>query len=170
MLFRSAVPPIADRSRRSGSGPTSHELVCLGPARPSHAPLIGRAAIVTRRDNNWRRASSAGVLCFPDNRYKACTCPPVIGERKRSSTSIRSVRLLPAKRSSIVAGNRSSSTGGMKLARAICQNGAAVKISRHHLRQRSRLRRSTPTSSLSRRILAAPPSCRTAMRMIVAAR
>src|SRR5262249_38824037 len=54
-----------------------------------------------------------GVLPFWDNRYRACTCPPVMGPRKRSSATIRSVRLLPAKRSSSAPGNRASSAGGM---------------------------------------------------------
>src|SRR5262245_193928 len=55
----------------------------------------------------------------------------------------------------------------MKAARAICQNGIAVNISRH----RSTLRRSTPTSSVRRRRRAAvAPSRRIAITIIVAAR
>jgi hypothetical protein len=49
------------------------------------------------------------------------------------------------KRSSGAAGNRSCSTGGMNAARAICQNGVAVKLSRHHRRQCSTARWLTPT-------------------------
>ena len=46
---------------------------------------------------------------------------------KRSCAIRRSARLLPMKRSSCAAGNWSSSTGGMKLSRAISQKGLAVK-------------------------------------------
>ena len=42
----------------------------------------------------------------------------------------------------------------MNAARAICQNGLAVKLSRHHTRQRATVRRSTPTASVSCRIRA----------------
>jgi hypothetical protein len=58
----------------------------------------------------------------------------------------------PVKRSSSDAGRRSCSTGGMSAARAACQNGVAVKLSRHHVRQRSTVPRSTPTSALMVRI------------------
>ena len=95
----------------------------------------------------------------------------MIGARKRSSAIIRSVRLLPAKRSSIAAGNPSSSTGGMKLARAICQKGIAVKAPRHHVRHRSTVLRPTWMSAVSRRMRdAVAPSRRIETRTIAAAR
>ena len=71
--------------------------------------------------------------------------PPVMGPRKRSSATSRSASS-PAKRSMSAAGSWPGSTGGMNAARATCQNGVAVKRSRHHVRQRSTVRRSTPIS------------------------
>ena len=83
-------------------------------------------------------------------RHAACTVlPPVIGNSKRSTAMSRS-RPLPMNRSINEAGRRSRLTGGMKAAAAWRQNGLVVNLSRHHLRQRSTVRRSTPTS---RRIL-----------------
>ena len=59
----------------------------------------------------------------------------------------------------------------MKLARAICQKGVAVNASRHHVRHRSTVLRSTLMSAVSRRMRACvAPSRRIAIRMIVAAR
>jgi hypothetical protein len=94
-----------------------------------------------------------------------------MGPRKRSSAISRAVRLLPTKRSSSAPGNRVSSAGGMKLARAICQKGVAVKASRHHVRHRSTVGRSTWMSAVSRRMRdAVAPSRRIAITTIVAAR
>src|SRR5215470_12873077 len=52
---------------------------------------------------------------------------------------------LPAKRSISAVGNRSSSSGGMKAARVLLQKGLVVKTSRHQVRQRAMVRRSTLT-------------------------
>jgi hypothetical protein len=46
-------------------------------------------------------------------------------------------------------GAESCSTGGMKAARAIWQNGVAVNMSRHQRRQRSIVQRSTRTTRAS---------------------
>src|SRR5271169_4837225 len=59
-----------------------------------------------------------------------------------------------------VVGNRrhadgAASTGGMNVARPICQNGLAVNVLHHHARQRSTVRRLTTSTSYSCRILAA---------------
>jgi hypothetical protein len=58
----------------------------------------------------------------------------------------------------------------MKAARAICQNGVAVKLSRHHTRQRSTVRRSTPIASASSRMRGAvAPCCMIAISTTIAA-
>jgi hypothetical protein len=56
-------------------------------------------------------------------------------------------------------------------ARATCQNGVAVKLSRHHVRQRSTVRRLTPTNTDSCSIRAAvAPSRMIAISTTMAAR
>jgi hypothetical protein len=57
-------------------------------------------------------------------------------------------------------GSRPGSTGGMNEARATCQNGVVVKLSRHHVRQRSTVRRSTPITSVSSRTRSVVAPCR----------
>ena len=65
--------------------------------------------------------------------------PPVTGPRKRKRATSRSCAS-PPKRSISAAGSRVPSTGGTKAARAILQNGVAVNVSSHHLRQRAIVR------------------------------
>jgi hypothetical protein len=45
-------------------------------------------------------------------------------------------------------------------ARATFQNGVAMKLSRHHMRHRSTVRRSTPITSVSSRMRSAVAPCR----------
>jgi hypothetical protein len=67
-----------------------------------------------------------GKSAILENPYTARACPPVIGRRKRNNASMRSVGVGPLKLSNSVAGMRSSSTSGMKAARALLQKGVAV--------------------------------------------
>jgi hypothetical protein len=58
----------------------------------------------------------------------------------------------------------------MKAARATFQNGVVVKLSRHHVRHRSTVRRSTPITSVSSRMRSAVAPCRrTAINTTIAA-
>jgi hypothetical protein len=91
-------------------------------------------------------------------RYRACMRPPVMGPMKRNSATSRSASS-PAKRSMSAAGSRLGSTGGMNAARATFQNGVAVKLSRHHVRHRSTVRRSTPITWVSSRMRSAVAPC-----------
>src|SRR5271166_1154191 len=86
--------------------------------------------------------------------------PPVTGPRKLSRATSRSCAS-PPKRSISAAGSCVPSSGGMKPARAILQNGVAVNVSCHHLRQRAIVRRSTDTTWLKRSSRASlTPCCR----------
>jgi hypothetical protein len=58
---------------------------------------------------------------------------------------------VPAKRSSSEAGRLAMSTGGMKLALASCAKVPSVKLERHQMRQRARVRRSIP-GTIDRRL------------------
>jgi hypothetical protein len=92
------------------------------------------------------------------DRYRACALPPVMGAMKRSN-AISGSAPAPRKRSISAAGRRSCSTGGMNAARAICQNALVVKSSRHYNRQRTTVRRSTPTALASSRIRRSVTPC-----------
>src|SRR5215470_361453 len=112
--------------------PTARELVRRVPAGPSLCPPDWRAATLRERSERLH----ARLLRIWEGPYRACTHPPLNGDRKRSSAIIRSVAL-PAKRSRSMAGSASSLTGGMKAARALLQNGVVVNAFRHQPRQRT---------------------------------
>jgi hypothetical protein len=108
---------------------------------PSTArPMAGSSA--TCRRSSDQRAPTLEATATPGGEhpvrmlechYRACAQPPVTGPTKRNSATRRSVSS-PEKRSSSDAGRRSGSIGGMKEARAACQNRSAVKPPRHHAR------------------------------------
>jgi hypothetical protein len=77
----------------------------------------------------------------------------------KRSNALSGSALAPRKRSISAAGRRSCSTGGMNAARAICQNALIVKSSRHDNRQRTTVRRSTPTALASCRIRRSVTPC-----------
>lgn len=99
-------------------------------------------------------ASAAGdgqVLRVAVTRQNArlIEAPPVIGVRNRSSATSACSPTPPANRASSEAGNRDSSTGGMKQAEAIFQNCPAAKEDNHQSRHRVTVRRLTPRASAS---------------------
>ena len=68
------------------------------------------------------------------------------------------------------AGNRACSIGGMKRARAICQNDVTVNVSRHHRRQRAIVPGGTGTTAARRSMRdALAPDCRIAISTTIAA-
>ena len=122
----------------------------------------------------WR-ATVGECDCWltPDHRE----WPPVIGPKKRSTAMRRSRSScwkhavgMTTKRSRSEAGSRACSTGGIKRARAVCQNGVAVNVSLHHRRQRAMVRGGTGTISPRRsRRDALAPDCRMAISTTMAA-
>jgi len=66
---------------------------------------------------------------------------------------------VPEKRSRSEAGRSLVSTGGMNAAETIRQNGLSANVSRHQARHLSTVRRLTPSSSRSLRILAGVAPC-----------
>ena len=131
-----------------------HQIASLVGGEPIRSPVVEDQQVGL--DQRTEQACEATVTM---GEFEIGEQPPVTGPTKRNSAMRRSVSS-PLKRSSSDAGRRSRSTGGMNVARAICQNDVAVKLPRHHARQRSTVRRSTPTTCERRSIRDAVTPCR----------
>ena len=104
------------------------------------ALLSSGATSVEHTAERWRRASSAGWPPFSS----VHAAPPVIGPRSAAARSAD--RRVTGEALEQRGRQLRPSTGGMKRGAATFQNRVAVKPSRHHLRQRSTVRRDATSS------------------------
>jgi len=94
----------------------------------------------------------------------------VSGRTKRSKPFRRVAASGPTKRSSRLAGRRPVSTGGMKAPRPPSHNGVRTNASVHQARQRSRVRKGTPSPPASTGAAEFEPACRLELRTTISAK